>query len=91
VQKASPGLGEFEFEKRFCARALPRALSALQSWQKLIFSLFFAIFSSNAGNICARSLRGSARAPEISSDSNSVEKIDDFCTKNEFKISKTRF
>ena len=38
-----------------------------------------------------RSARGSARAPEISSDLNSVRKIDDFCTKNEFKIFKTCF
>ena len=38
-----------------------------------------------------RSARGSARAPKISSDLNSVRKIDDFCTKNEFKIFKTCF
>ena len=80
MQKLSPGLGEFKFEKRFCARALPRALSALQSWQKLIFRYFLLFL--------AQMLEIYARAPEISSDLNSVEKIDDFCTKNEFKISK---
>ena len=72
-------------------RALARALCALPNGKNRDFHRFLAIFGTNLQYILARSARGSARAPEISSDLNSVRKIDDFCTKNEFKIFKTCF
>ena len=69
------------------ARTSARAERARKSKKML----FLMIFCSNTGNFCAPSARGSARAPEISINSNSLKKIDDFCTKNECKIVKTRF
>ena len=63
-----------------------RALSALQNVKNHDFHRFWASFWPNPQCCLALSARGSARAPEISSDMNSSEKIDTFCTKNECKI-----
>ena len=73
-------------KKKIEMRALARALSALQKVKNHDFHRFWASFWPNPQCFLARRARGSARAPEISSDMNSSEKIDTFCTKNECKI-----
>ena len=78
VQKSSTFHEESESGKKFGARAFPRALRALEYGSKSEKWLFF------------HESQNFPRAPEISSDLKSAWKIDDFCTKNEFKKVKIR-
>ena len=79
MQNSSPGLGEFKSEKNLARAHLRARWARYKNDENGIFHDFLLE--------CQNFLR----APEISVNSNSLEKIDDFCTKNEFKIFKIRF
>ena len=78
MQNSSPGLVEFKYMKKIWRARWAR----YKNDENGIFDDFLLK--------CQNFLRAE-RAPEISVNSNSLEKIDDFCTKNEFKIFKIRF
>ena len=75
-------LTKFTLIKKFWARAHAKPHIAVKTQKSSNFGL--------GGRIFYRRARGSARAPIFFSDLDSPQKIDDFCTKNELKIFKTR-
>ena len=88
MQNSSIFIKEFEFKNIFGARALPRALRADEKVGKCGKIVIFMIFSEIIRNF-ERAARAEVRARQIFfSNSNSLIKIDVFCTKNKVKISK---